>query len=294
MWMRLESSTAAVRDRASIGHPCSGKGSARLRILFVGDVFGHAGRYIVSEHLPALVAEQQIDLLVINAENSAGGFGVTPATADELFDLGAHVLTTGNHVWDKREIIDWMATAGADSHDRPRRLLRPANYVEGTPGFGWYQGALPSGDCYAVINLQGRVFMAANDDPFRTVDRLLKKITAPVILVDFHAEATSEKAAMGWHLDGRVTAVLGTHTHVPTADDRVLPGGTAYQTDVGMSGPYGGVIGVEKEQVLHRFLTGMPARLEQARDDPRMSATWIECDPKTGRASATRRFLLGE
>ena len=268
--------------------------SARLRILFVGDVFGHAGRSIVSEHLPALVAAQQVDLLVINAENSAGGFGVTPATADELFDLGAHVLTTGNHVWDKREIIDWMGTAGADSHDRPRRLLRPANYVEGSPGFGWYQGALPSGDRYAVVNLQGRVFMAANDDPFRTADRLLRQITAPVILVDFHAEATSEKAAMGWHLDGRVTAVLGTHTHVPTADDRVLPGGTAYQTDVGMSGPYGGVIGVEKQQVLHRFLTGMPARLEQAKDDPRMSATLIECDPKTGRASTTRRFLMGE
>ena len=265
-----------------------------MRILFVGDVFGHAGRHIVREHLPGLLAEQQIDLLVVNAENSAGGFGVTPATADELFDLGAHVLTTGNHIWDKREIIGYLQGAAADSQARPRRVLRPANYVEGTPGFGFFEGQLPSGQCYAVINLQGRVFMAANDDPFRTADRLLKAITAPVILVDFHAEATSEKAALGWYLDGRVTAVLGTHTHVPTADDRVLPGGTAYQTDVGMSGPYGSVIGVEKEMVLHRFLTGMPARFEQAREDPRLSATLIECDGATGRARSTRRFLLGE
>ena len=265
-----------------------------MRILFVGDVFGHAGRHIVSEHLPALVAEQQVDLLVVNAENSAGGFGVTPAIAEELFDLGAHVLTTGNHVWDKREIIDYLQSAAPGSDERPRRVLRPANYVEGTPGFGWYEGALPGGGLYAVINLQGRVFMAANDDPFRTADRILAGLRARVILVDFHAEATSEKAALGWYLDGRVTAVLGTHTHVPTADDRVLPGGTAYQTDVGMSGPYASVIGVEKEQVLHRFLTGMPARLEQAKDDPRLSATLIECDPATGRASRTRRFLLGE
>ncbi len=265
-----------------------------MRILFVGDVFGHAGRYIVSEHLPALAADQQVDLLVINAENSAGGFGVTPSTANELFDLGAHVLTTGNHVWDKREIIEYLQSVSPDSLERPRRVLRPANYVEGTPGFGFFEGELPSGQRYAVINLQGRVFMAANDDPFRTADRLLKTISAPVILVDFHAEATSEKAALGWYLDGRVTAVLGTHTHVPTADDRVLPGGTAYQTDVGMSGPYASVIGVEKELVLHRFLTGMPARFEQARDDPRMSATLIECDGVTGRAVSTRRFLLGE
>ncbi len=264
-----------------------------MRILFVGDVFGHAGRHIIGEHLPSLLASQEVDLLIVNAENSAGGFGVTPATADELFALGAHVLTTGNHVWDKREIIEYLQVP-AESHERQRRILRPANYVEGTPGFGWYQGQLENGQSYAVINLQGRVFMAANDDPFRAADRLLKEITAPVIVVDFHAEATSEKAALGWYLDGRVTAVLGTHTHVPTADNRVLPGGTAYQTDVGMSGPYESVIGAQKEQVLHRFLTGMPARLEQAREDPRLSATLIECDGVTGRATDTRRFLLGE
>ncbi len=265
-----------------------------MRILFVGDVFGHAGRHIVREHLPALVEAQAVDLLVINAENSAGGFGVTPAIADELFDMGAHVLTTGNHVWDKREIIDYMQGAAPGDTSRARRILRPANYVEGTPGFGWFEGALPDGQRYAVVNLQGRVFMAANDCPFRVADHLLGQIAAPVILVDFHAEATSEKVALGWHLDGRVTAVLGTHTHIPTADDRVLPGGTAYQTDVGMSGPYDGVIGVEKKDVLYRFLTGMPVRLEQAEGDPRMSATLIDCDGQTGKAAATRRFLLGE
>ena len=265
-----------------------------MKILFVGDVFGHAGRYIVREHLAGLVEAQAVDLLILNAENAAGGFGVTPAIADELFDLGAHVLTTGNHVWDKREIIDYVHSAGPADTSRARRLLRPANYVEGTPGFGWFEGALASGQRYAVINLQGRVFMAANNCPFRTADRLLEQITAPVILVDFHAEATSEKVALGWHLDGRVTAVLGTHTHIPTADDRVLPGGTAYQTDVGMSGPYDGVIGVRKEDVLYRFLTGMPARFEQAEGDPRMSATLIECEGQTGRARMTRRFLLGE
>jgi metallophosphoesterase (TIGR00282 family) len=265
-----------------------------LHILFVGDVFGSAGRRIVREHLPHVVATNAVDLVVINAENSAGGFGVTPAIADDLFELGAHVLTTGNHIWDKREIIEYMQSAPEASHDRPRRLLRPANYVPGTPGYGWYQGKLPGGIEYAVINLQGRVFMAASDDPFRAADEILKQITARVILVDFHAEATSEKAALGWYLDGRATAVLGTHTHVPSADDRVLPGGTAFQTDVGMSGPWESVIGVEREQVLQRFLTGMPAKFDQAKGDPRMSATLIECDAATGRALSTRRFSLGE
>jgi metallophosphoesterase (TIGR00282 family) len=265
-----------------------------LRILFVGDVFGSAGRRIVREHLGHVIEQRQVDLVVVNGENSAGGFGMTPAIADELFDLGAHVLTTGNHVWDKREIIEYMQSVPADSHERPRRVIRPANYVAGTPGHGFYQGQLDSGQEYAVINLQGRVFMASNDDPFRVADTLLKQITARVILVDFHAEATSEKAALGWYLDGRVTAVLGTHTHVPTADDRVLPGGTAYQTDVGMSGPYDSIIGVEKELVLQRFLTGMPGKFEAAKGDPRMAATLIECDGATGRASHIQRLLLGE
>ncbi len=265
-----------------------------LNILFVGDVFGSPGRKIVREHLHHILEEQKIELAIINAENSAGGFGVTPAIAEELFDLGADVLTTGNHVWDKREIIDYLQAVAPESHERPRRLLRPANYVTGSPGYGFYQGNLPSGKSYAVVNLQGRVFMASNEDPFRTMDELLAKLTARIVFVDFHAEATSEKVAMGWYLDGRVTAVIGTHTHVPTADERILPQGTAFQTDVGMSGPYDGVIGVEKELVLQRFLTGMPAKFEAARGDARMCAVIIQCDEDTGRAYSIRRLMLGE
>ena len=265
-----------------------------MRILFVGDVFGSAGRRIVREHIGHIIFGRQIDLVIVNAENAAGGFGLTPAIATEMFDLGAHVLTTGNHVWDKKEIIDYLKSVPADSHARPRRVIRPANYAPGTPGYGFYEGALPSGQTYAVISLQGRVFMANNEDPFRVVDALLNKITAKVIVVDIHAEATSEKAAMGWYLDGRVTAVIGTHTHVPTADNRVLTNGTAYQTDVGMSGPYDSIIGVEKQLVLDRFLTGMPGKFEAAKGDPRMAALIIECDGTTGRATATERLLLGE
>jgi len=265
-----------------------------LHILFVGDVFGSAGRRIVREHLGHVIEQKAVDLVVVNAENAAGGFGVTPVIADDLFDLGAHVLTTGNHVWDKREIIDYMQSVPADSHDRPRRIIRPANYAPGTPGYGYYQGELPSGQPFAVVNIQGRVFMNTHEDPFRTMDAMLKELTAKVIIVDIHAEATSEKVAMGWYLDGRVTAVLGTHTHVPTADTRVLPGGTAYQTDVGMSGPYDSIIGVEKELVLQRFLTGMPGKFEPAKGDPRMCAVLIECDGGTGRATSAQRLMLGE
>ena len=269
-----------------------------MNILFVGDIFGSAGRHIAHEHVPQLVETHAVDLLVINGENAAGGFGITPSIAEEIFDLGAHVITTGNHIWDKREIFDYMSVP-ADSHDRNRRIIRPANYTSKAPGFGLYQGTLPAKNgapdqSYAVMNLQGRVFMSACDDPFRKADELLASITAKVILLDFHAEATSEKVALGWYLDGRVTAVLGTHTHVPTADERILPEGTAYQTDVGMSGPYDSVIGVEKELVLQRFLTGMPAKFEPAKGNPKLAATLIQCDGTTGRAFAVRRFLLGE
>jgi 2',3'-cyclic-nucleotide 2'-phosphodiesterase len=232
--------------------------------------------------------------VIVNAENAAGGFGLTPGIADELFDLGAHVLTTGNQIWDKKEIIDHLKSVPEDSRDRPRRIVRPANYAPSSPGYGYYEDALPNGQTYAVINLQGRVFMASNEDPFRVADALLAKIAAKVIVVDIHAEATSEKAAMGWYLDGRVTAVIGTHTHVPTADNRVLNHGTAYQTDVGMSGPYDSIIGVEKQLVLDRFLTGMPGKFEPAKGDPRMAALLIECDGATGRATSTERLLLGE
>ena len=265
-----------------------------MRILFVGDVFGQAGRRIVGEHLGQVIEQRAVDLVVVNAENAAGGFGITPAIAEELFDLGAHVITTGNHVWDKREIMEYMQSAPLDSHSRARRLLRPANYVAGTPGYGYYEGELPQGQSYAVIDLQGRVFMASLEDPFRVVDSLLEKIKAKVIFVDLHAEATSEKVALGWYLAGRVTAVIGTHTHVPTADERILPGGTAYQTDVGMSGPFDSVIGVEKEQIINRFLTGMPGKFEAAKGDPRMCAVLIDCDGATGRASSIQRLMLAE
>ena len=264
-----------------------------MKILFVGDVFGSAGRHIVREHLPHLLETHAVDLLVVNGENAAGGFGITPSIAEELFDLGTHVITTGNHIWDKKEIFDYMSVP-SDSHARGRRIIRPANYAVTTPGFGVYEGSLEDGQTYAVMNLQGRVFMSSCDDPFRKADELLSKIKAKVILLDIHAEASSEKVALGWYLDGRVTAVLGTHTHIPTADERILHEGTAYQTDVGMSGPYDSVIGVEKELVLQRFLTGMPGKFEAAKGNPKLCATLIECDGASGRAHRVQRIMLGE
>ena len=220
-----------------------------MKILFIGDIFGKPGRTIVRERFKELVHENSADLIIANGENSAAGFGITPALAEELFDLGIDVITTGNHVWDKREIIEYFDVMKGNPQDPAHRLLRPANYPPDMPGWGHYEGQ-KNNVPYAVINLQGRVFMASNDDPFRKADQLLKEIKAKVIFVDIHAEATSEKVAMGWYLDGRVTAVVGTHTHIPTADQRVLPGGTAYITDVGMTGPYDGVIGVQKDLVL--------------------------------------------
>jgi metallophosphoesterase (TIGR00282 family) len=265
-----------------------------VKILFVGDIFGSAGRSVVRAHIGHVRQANNVELVVINAENAAGGFGVTPALAEDLFDLGADVLTTGNHVWDKRELMEYMQSAPADSHERARRVLRPANYQPGLPGYGVYEGVTTSGVTYAVLNLGGRVFMAGTNDPFHAVNDLLKGIQAKVILVDFHAEATSEKVAMGWHLDGRVTAVLGTHTHIPTADERILHNGTAYQTDVGMSGPYDSVIGVDKDLVLRKFLTGLPGKFEAARGNAKMCAALVTCDPVTGRASAIERLMLGE
>jgi metallophosphoesterase (TIGR00282 family) len=265
-----------------------------LNILFVGDIFGSAGRRIVREHIGHVREAHDVELVVINAENAAGGFGVTPQIAEELFDLGADVLTTGNHVWDKRELLDYLNSAPVESKERPRRVLRPANMQPGLPGYGVFEGVTQSGVEYAVVDLMGKVFMSGTNDPFNAANDLLGGIKAKVIVVDFHGEATSEKVAMGWHLDGRVTAVLGTHTHVPTADERILPGGTAYQTDVGMSGPYDSVIGVEKDLVLHRFLTGMPGKFEAAKGNPKMCAALITCDAATGRASAIQRIMLGE
>jgi 2',3'-cyclic-nucleotide 2'-phosphodiesterase len=265
-----------------------------LNILFVGDIFGSAGRRIVREHISHVRAAHKVDLTIVNVENAAGGFGVTPGLAEEIFDLGADVLTTGNHVWDKKELLDYLNSAATDSHERPRRVLRPANFTPGVPGYGLYEGKTAAGVDYAVLQLQGRVFMTAIDDPFRTADTLLAGVKAKVIVVDFHAEASSEKGALGWYLDGRVTAVLGTHTHVPTADERILPQGTAYQTDVGMSGPYDSIIGVEKEMVIHKFLTAMPGKFEAAKGNPKMCGAVVTCDPATGKASAIQRVMLGE
>ena len=265
-----------------------------MNILFVGDIFGSAGRRIVREHMGHVRAAHGVDLTVVNVENAAGGFGVTPGIADEVFEMGADVLTTGNHVWDKKELIEYLKSAKPESREKPRRVLRPVNMQRGTPGYGVYEGTTQGGVDYAVVNLMGRVYMPGTNDPFEAIDTVLKGIRARVILVDFHAEVTSEKVAMGWYLDGRVTAVLGTHTHVPTADERVLPGGTAYQTDVGMSGPYDSVIGVERDLVMHKFLTGMPGKFEAAKGNPKMCATLVTCDAATGRATAVQKMALGE
>jgi metallophosphoesterase (TIGR00282 family) len=264
-----------------------------VNILFVGDIFGSAGRRIVQAHIGHLRETHNVDLTIINAENAAGGFGLTPNIAEDFFALGADVLTTGNHVWDKKELIDYI-NVPAHSDSRARRVLRPINMHTGVPGHGVFEGVTASGIPYAVIDLMGKIFMAGTNDPFHAVNDVLATISAKVIVVDFHGEATSEKVAMGWHLDGRVTAVLGTHTHVPTADERILPGGTAYQTDVGMSGPYDSVIGVEKDLVLARFLTGMPGKFEAAKGNPKMCAALVSCHPATGRAKSIQRIMLGE
>ena len=269
-----------------------------MNILFVGDIFGSAGRKIVREHVGHVREAHNVDLTIMNVENAAGGFGVTPQITEEFFDLGADVMTTGNHVWDKRELLEYLASVPAGSDKRARRILRPANMQPGVPGYGVYEGTIAGGSNkglpYAVLNLMGKVFMSGTNDPFNAANDLLAQIKAKVIVVDFHAEATSEKVAMGWHLDGKVTAVLGTHTHIPTADERLLPNGTAYQSDVGMSGPYDSVIGVDKDLVLQRFLTGMPSKFEAAKGNPKMCATLVTCDAATGRATGVQRIMLGE
>jgi len=255
-------------------------------LLFIGDVFASPGRGMVARHLKDIVAAENIHLAIANVENAAGGFGVNPQLADELFGYGLDVLTTGNHVWDKREIYDYFA-----GHPR---LLRPANYPEGLPGAGVVVVQAANGVDCAVINLQGRVYMPQTDDPFRKADKLLSELPAHVKVrfVDFHAEVSSEKVAMGWYLDGRVSAMVGTHTHIPTADTRILPEGTGYQTDAGMTGPYNGVIGVDKQIILQRFLTQMPVRMEAARHGAELHGVVVEVDEATGHAAAIRRIAL--
>ncbi len=256
----------------------------KLRILFIGDIVGSPGRKIVHERLADIVAQQSVDLCIANGENSASGFGITPRLADELFASGIEVLTGGNHSWDRKEIMEYLP------HEP--RLLRPANFPNGSPGKGVFISKAKNGTGYAVLNLQGRTFMTPIDDPFRAATQQLALVPpeVKVILVDMHAEATSEKQAMGWYLDGKVTAVVGTHTHVATADNRVLPNGTAYITDVGMTGPHNSVIGMETQGVLQRFLDSLPARFSVAEGDVQMNTVLIDADESTGRARSIERL----
>lgn len=257
-----------------------------MKILFIGDIFAKPGREIAKRAIPALVAGRSIDLVIANVENTAAGFGVTGDIADTILEFGVDVMTSGNHVWDKKEVLEYIA--------RQPRLLRPANFPAGAPGRGSYLARTRTGEPVAVLNLMGRVFMAPLDDPFALAARELETLRAKtkVIVVDFHAEATSEKVAMGWHLDGRATAVIGTHTHVQTADERILPKGTAYITDAGMTGPHDSIIGVTIEAALGRFLSGMPAKFEPASGPARLNAIVITADPATGRATAIERLNL--
>ncbi len=259
-----------------------------MNILFVGDIFASAGRRVLAKHLPRIVSEEEVVLVVANGENAAGGFGVTPPVAEELFSYGVHVLTSGNHIWDKREIYDYLP--------RQSRLLRPANYPDDLPGSGFVTVNAANGVPCAVISLQGRTHMPATACPFRKADEILASLDSNVKIkiVDFHAEMTSEKTAMGWYLNGRVTTMFGTHTHIPTADTRVLDGGTAYQTDVGMTGPYDSVIGVEKEIILRRFLTSLPIRMEAAKTGAELHAVLVDADESTGKALSARRLSIQE
>src|SRR5687768_10063200 len=259
-----------------------------MNILFVGDVIGRPGRELVRKGLRALVDRYSVDLVIANAENSAAGFGVTKDIGDTLLEWGVDVMTSGNHIWDKREAIEYIA-------GEPR-LLRPANYPAGVPGRGSYVAQSGDGRAVGVINVMGRVFMVPIDDPFAVVLREIEAMRGKtkIIVVDFHAEATSEKVAMGWHLDGRVTLVVGTHTHVQTADERILPNGTAYLTDAGMTGPHDSIIGMEREPALARFRNGMPSKFEPATGNPRLNGIVVSADDATGRATAVTRISYGE
>ncbi len=257
-----------------------------MKLLFVGDVVGKPGRRAVQEILPRLVDRHLADYVVVNVENAAGGFGVTPEVLGELSDLPIDCFTAGNHVWDKKEALDLLA--------REPRLLRPANYPDGNPGGGLYVGETAAGVPVATIHLEGRVFMSALESPFVVADRLLAGLDrrVKVVFIDFHAEATSEKQAFGFYLDGRVSAVVGTHTHVPTGDERILPQGTAYLTDVGMTGPYESVIGMRVDKVLKRFLLQTPSSFEVAKRDVRLAAVVLEIDEETGKARGIERLLI--
>ena len=255
-----------------------------MNILIIGDVVGRPGRELVRRGVRPLVEHHGIDLVIANVENSAAGFGLTREIGDEFLKWGVDVMTSGNHIWDKKEVIEYIAVEP--------RLLRPANYPAGVPGRGTYVARTRGDEPVGIVNAMGRVFMLNIDDPFAVVPHEVEAMRhwARVIIVDFHAEATSEKVAMGWHLDGKVTAVFGTHTHVQTADERVLPNGTAYITDVGMTGPHDSIIGMEREGALARFLNGMPSRFEPATGNPRLNGVVITADSSTGRATHIARI----
>lgn len=254
-----------------------------MRILFIGDIVGKPGRRAVRDLLPMIIEERRIDFVIANCENAAAGFGVTEEIIEELYRANINVLTSGNHIWDKKEVMDIVEDYEA--------LLRPANYPQGVPGWGSVVMPIPGGGYVGVLNLAGRVFMHPLDCPFRTAEREIEKMKkrTRVIIVDMHAEATSEKIAMGWYLDGRVTAVLGTHTHVQTADERILPGGTAYITDVGMTGPFDSVIGIKKGTILQRFLLQIPMKFDVAKGDVRLQGVTVDVNTE-GRAIAMERL----
>ena len=259
-----------------------------IRLLFIGDIVGRPGRDLVRRGTAALRDYHQIDLVIANAENAASGFGLTRDIGDAILSLGVDVMTSGNHIWDKKEVLDYIV--------REPRLIRPANYPAGVPGRGSYLAQTGDGRFVGVVNVMGRVFMPSLDDPFAVVLREIEALRprTRVIIVDFHAEATSEKVAMGWHLDGRATLVVGTHTHVQTADERILPHGTAYLTDAGMTGPHDSIIGMEIAPSLGRFLNGMPSRFEPATGNPRLNGVVVEADDKTGTATAVTRVSYSE
>ncbi|MBI4335546.1 MAG: TIGR00282 family metallophosphoesterase [Candidatus Omnitrophica bacterium] len=253
-----------------------------MRVLLIGDIVGSPGRRAVKELVPVLKKEDKIDFVIANAENAAGGSGVTPTIAGELFGYGVDVLTSGDHIWNRREIYEYL--------DKNDRLLRPANYPKGVPGFGSCVAANGSASV-GVINLAGRVFMDSIECPFRVVREEIENISKKtnIIFVDIHAEATSEKVALGWYLDGVVTCLFGTHTHIQTADEAVLPKGTAYITDLGMAGPYDSVIGRRADQIIARFITQLPMRFEMAEGDVRLAGAIVDVDEKTGKAVSIKR-----
>ena len=258
-----------------------------MRILILGDVVGRPGRRAIQELVPSFVRSEGVDLVIANAENAAGGMGVDIKSAEELFSGGVHVLTSGNHIWKKKEIYPYL-----ESHPR---LLRPANYPNGAPGQGWLEWQNQGGLRALIVNVQGRVFMPSHiDDPFRCVEAILQEHGhySPAVIVDMHAEATSEKNAMGWFLDGRASVVYGTHTHVQTADERILPGGTAYITDLGMCGPLDSVIGIEKETVIEGFLSQLPRKFDVARDNVVVQGVVLDVDGASGKAKDIRRIRL--